>query len=138
MLGLTQPSRCLEISSAEAAFRKLRALRQSEVEEFWVLALGPRKTLISSRMIFRGTVDSCLVHLRDVFRYACEENASAILVAHNHPSGDTNASAEDILFTRRLIEAGRLLDIPVVDHLIVTSDRYASVMNVISFDRRLR
>lgn len=116
-----------DITTADRAYAALTNLAKSDVEEFWALALGPKKGLIRCRMIFRGTVNACLVHARDIFRFACAENATSILIAHNHPSGDTTPSFEDLRFTRQLITAGRILDIPVIDHLIVTESGYSSL-----------
>lgn len=117
----------MEIVTAELAFEVLRSCVSSDVEEFWALALGPRKEVLSSRMLFRGTVDSCLVHPRDVFRFALSANASALLVAHNHPSGEMIPSMEDLRFTRQLVRAAALMEIPVVDHIIVTARGFASL-----------
>ncbi len=116
-----------EITSAERAFDAIRNLVSSDVEEFWALALGPKKNLLASKMIFRGTVDSCLVHPRDIFRFACDSNASSVLVAHNHPSGDLIPSMEDLRFTRQLVRASQLMEIPIVDHLILTAKGYSSL-----------
>jgi DNA repair protein RadC len=117
----------LEITNADLAFRAVENLQRAEVEEFWTLALGPRKNLLKRKMMFRGTVDLCLVHPRDIFRFACNENASSILVAHNHPSGDAAPSPEDLRFTRQLVSASRLMEIPLVDHLIVTPRGFISL-----------
>lgn len=117
----------IEIVTAERAHQALRDLVSNDVEEFWALALGPQKDLLASKMLFRGTVDSCLVHPRDIFRFACDANASSILVAHNHPSGELRPSNEDLRFTRQLIAAAALMDIPVVDHLILSVHGYASL-----------
>jgi DNA repair protein RadC len=116
----------MEIITAEFAYITLKDLRSIEVEEFWALALGPTKSLLRSKMIFRGTVDACLVHPRDIFRFACLENASSLVVAHNHPSGDTRPSEQDLVFTHQLIEASRILEIPVIDHLIITHSGFSS------------
>ncbi len=114
------------ITSAEAAHSVLKKLMRKDVEEFWALALGPSKLLLRAEMIFRGTVDACLIHPRDVFRFACSANASSLLVAHNHPSGDPRPSEQDILITRKLIRAASLFEIPLLDHLILTHDNYVS------------
>lgn len=114
------------ITTAESAFLTLKDQIQAEVEEFWTLALGPDKSLLQSKMIFRGTVDACLVHPRDIFRFACLANASTILVAHNHPSGDSRPSEFDIVITQQLIRASRVLEIPLVDHLIITHTGFSS------------
>lgn len=118
--------RSMEIVTAEHAYRCLRHLANLDVEEFWILALGPRKTLLRSKMLFRGTVDRCPVHPRDVFRFACLENASSVLVAHNHPGDDVRPSEEDLAVTERLIQAGDLLEIPVLDHLIISKAGYSN------------
>jgi DNA repair protein RadC len=115
-----------EVIAAELAYLTLKDLIASDVEELWALALGPTKTLLRSKMIFRGTVDACLVHPRDIFRFACLENASSLIVAHNHPSGDARPSEQDMIFTNQLIEAARILEIPVLDHLIVTRKGFSS------------
>ena len=115
-----------EITTAEMAYLTLKSLMVNEVEEFWALGLGPKKTLLGSRMIFRGTVDACLVHPRDIFRFACLQNASSLIVAHNHPSGDNRPSEQDLLFTRQLIRGSRFLQIPVLDHLIITQSGFSS------------
>lgn len=104
----------------------LRELFKTEVEEFWVLALTSSKKVIKAEMLFRGTVDSCLVHPRDIFRFACVNNASSIVIAHNHPSGDHSPSSEDIQLTKRIVKIGKLLQIPVVDHLILSEKGYFS------------
>ena len=117
----------MEITSAEQAYLTLNGLAGADTEEFWVLALGPKKNLLKTKMLFRGTVDSCLVHPRDIFRFACIENASSLLVAHNHPSGDPLPSLEDLRFTRQLVKAAAMMEIPIVDHLIITRTGFASL-----------
>lgn len=117
----------MQILTAEHAHEALRSLIDSDVEEFWALALGPSKVLLQSKMIFRGTVDSCLVHPRDIFRFACLMNASSLIVAHNHPSGDTRPSTQDIVFTKQLIRASKILEIPILDHLIVSNQGFTSL-----------
>jgi DNA repair protein RadC len=90
-----------------------------EVETLQVLLLNTRKRLIRVEEIADGTVDTLLVHAREVFRTAIAANASAIVLAHNHPSGDPTPSEADIKVTRDLIRAGQLLKIEVVDHVIL-------------------
>jgi DNA repair protein RadC len=101
-------------------------LRDLAVEEFRLLALDTQHRVVRELLITRGLLDSSLVHPREVFRAAIAEAAAGIVVLHNHPSGNPAPSADDRTITRQLVEAGRLLDIPVYDHVIVGGDRYFS------------
>lgn len=102
------------------------ALRDLTVEEFRLLALDTQHRVVRELLITRGLLDSSLVHPREVFRAAIAEAAAGIVVVHNHPSGNPAPSTDDRAVTRQLVEAGRLLDIPVYDHVIVGGDRYFS------------
>lgn len=93
--------------------------RVLEVECFHVLLLNTRRRLIRDERISQGTLDSTLVHPREVFKHAITSNASAVVLVHNHPSGDPTPSEADIKVTRDLIRAGRLLKIDVMDHVIL-------------------
>jgi DNA repair protein RadC len=93
--------------------------RLRDVEEFQVLLLNVRKRLIRAEKISQGLLDTILVHPREVFRAAIAANAAAIVLVHNHPSGDPAPSEADIKVTRDLIRAGQLLKIEVVDHVII-------------------
>jgi DNA repair protein RadC len=88
-------------------------------EVLFVITLTPRRTLINVNRVADGTLDCVHIHAREVFRLAILQNASAIVLAHNHPSGDASPSTADISVTRELIRAGRLLKIDVLDHLIL-------------------
>lgn len=107
--------------------------RLLNVESFQVLLLNTRKKLIRTEEISQGTLDTLLVHPREVFRAAIVANAAGIILLHNHPSGDPTPSEADIKVTRDLIRAGQLLKIEVVDHVIIgraTAERakdYASL-----------
>ncbi len=101
-------------------------LRDLAVEEFHALALGSQSQVLGDLLITRGILNSSLVHPREVFRAAIAEAAAGIIVVHNHPSGDPTPSADDRAVTRQLVDAGRLLDVPVYDHVIVGGDRYVS------------
>ncbi|MFQ6045398.1 MAG: DNA repair protein RadC [Gemmatimonadales bacterium] len=102
------------------------ALRDLVVEEFHLLTLDAQNRITRDIQLTRGTLTSSLVHPREVFRAAIAEAAAGIIVAHNHPSGDPTPSADDRSVTRQLVEAGRLLDLPVYDHVIVGADGYFS------------
>ncbi|MGA3268914.1 MAG: JAB domain-containing protein [Verrucomicrobiota bacterium] len=89
------------------------------VETFYVLCLNTRRRLIGHKLISHGTLDTILVHPREVFKPAIAANAAAVVLAHNHPSGDPSPSDADIKVTRDLIRAGQLLKIEVLDHVII-------------------
>ena len=102
-------------------------LRDLQVEEFHLLALDSQSQVLREVLVTRGLLNSSLVHPREVFRAAIAEAAAGIIVVHNHPSGDPTPSAEDRAVTRQLAEAGRLLDLPLYDHLIIAGDRFVSL-----------
>ena len=101
-------------------------LRDLQVEEFHVLALDSQSQVLRDVLITRGLLNSSLVHPREVFRAAIAEAAAGIIVVHNHPSGDPTPSAEDRAATKQLVSAGRLLDMPLYDHIIIAGDRFVS------------
>jgi DNA repair protein RadC len=101
-------------------------LRDLQVEEFHLLALDSQSQVLREVLITRGLLNSSLVHPREVFRAAIAEAAAGIIVVHNHPSGDPTPSAEDRAATKQLCSAGRLLDLPVYDHVIIAGDRFVS------------
>jgi DNA repair protein RadC len=92
-------------------------------ESFHVLALDAKNRLIGRVMTTLGIANSCLVHPREVFRGAILQSACSIVLVHNHPSGDPTPSAEDLSITRQLVEAGKILDIKVLDHVILGPER---------------
>jgi DNA repair protein RadC len=101
-------------------------LRDLQVEEFHLLALDSQSQVLREVLVTRGLLNSSLVHPREVFRAAIAEAAAGIIVVHNHPSGDPTPSAEDRAVTRQLAEAGRLLDLPLYDHVILAGDTFLS------------
>lgn len=101
-------------------------LQDAPVEEFHVAILDAQHRLERDILITRGLLNSSLVHPREVFREAIAERAAAVVLVHNHPSGDPTPSSEDKAVTQQLVAAGRLLDIPVHDHIIVGRGRYVS------------
>jgi DNA repair protein RadC len=102
------------------------SMRDLMQEEFRVLLLNTQHAVVREHVVTRGTLDTSLVHPREVFRYAVAEASAAVILVHNHPSGDPTPSVEDRDVTRQLAEAGRIIGIPVVDHLIVGDARYVS------------
>jgi len=101
-------------------------LEDLPVEEFHVAILDAQHRLERDVTITRGLLTSSLVHPREVFREAIAERAAALILVHNHPSGDPTPSADDRLVTEQLVAAGKLLDIPVHDHIIIGRGRYTS------------
>jgi DNA repair protein RadC len=107
--------------------------RTHEVETFQVLLLNTRRRLIRAERISQGTLDTLLVHPREVFKPAITANAAAVVLVHNHPSGDPTPSEADIRVTRDLIRAGQLLKIEVLDHVILgrkTAEREHDYMSL--------
>ncbi|MBM4152986.1 MAG: JAB domain-containing protein [Kiritimatiellaceae bacterium] len=109
------------IASPEEAAAVLRErTRVLDREVFWVLLLDTKNRLIASPFdVSKGTLNSSLVHPREVFKPAVQHSAANVILAHNHPSGDPSPSANDIRITRKLIEAGKAMEISVVDHIIM-------------------
>jgi DNA repair protein RadC len=112
---------------AEAARLLLPRYASRPVETFGVLALDVRHRLRREAIVSTGSLTSSLVHPREVFQQAVLARAAAIVVFHNHPSGDPEPSAEDLSLTRRLAAAGTLMGIELVDHLILGAGRYVSL-----------
>jgi DNA repair protein RadC len=101
-------------------------LSDEPVEVFVVLCLDTKHKLIAYHELSRGTLDSTLVHPRELFKAAMLANAASVVIGHNHPSGDANPSPDDIALTRRLVQSGELLGITVLDHLILGDQTYYS------------
>jgi len=101
-------------------------LRFERIEKFCTATVNTKNELLSTRTISVGTINASLVHPREVFSHAVKEQAHGIVLVHNHPSGNPDPSNEDRLLTKRLCEAGRLIGIHVLDHIIVGDNRYYS------------
>ncbi len=108
---------------AEFMMPKLRYLNH---EEFWVIAADSKNRIIEARAILKGTLTNCYVHPREIFKYAIMKNAASIFVAHNHPSGLATPSADDIKLTKGIVEAGKIIGIPCLDHIIIGDGSYYS------------
>ncbi len=115
------------IDSPEKAVEQLSDIRDKKQEHFVVLSLDGANRLIAKRTITIGTLNSSLVHPREVFADAITDRAASIIVAHNHPSGNTKPSMADIKITERLSRAGNLLGVNLIDHIIVTKSDYEVV-----------
>ena len=95
-------------------------------EEFLVVPLGGKNQILGFHVVSVGTLTASLVHPREVYKIALLANAAAVIVVHNHPSGDPTPSAEDVAITRRLREAGQLLGVSLLDHVVIGDERYIS------------
>jgi DNA repair protein RadC len=115
------------INSARDAAAHLQDIRSAKKEHFVVLYLNARNQLIHKEVISVGTLNANLVHPREVFKPAVDHLAASLIVAHNHPSGDPEASEADLELTDRLKQAGRTLGIELTDHLVVTADKCKSI-----------
>src|SRR5712692_249497 len=123
----TAQSEPVHIRGPQDVHRFLHERASQELAEvFYVLTLNSQSRVVSCQEVTRGTLTSSLVHPREVFRLAIAEGAAGIVVVHNHPSGDPTPSADDKAVTRQLVEAGKVLDIPVYDHVVIGNGRYVS------------
>ena len=102
-------------------------LRDESAEVFGILCLTTKHRVIAYHEVSRGQLDAAIVHPREVFKAAILANAAAIIVAHNHPSGDPAPSADDFELTRRLVQAGTILGIPVLDHIVIGDGMHVSL-----------
>ena len=124
--ALVEKSRS-RIRAPEDLLPALEIFRFEEQEHFLVCTLDGNHQLIRVHVVTKGLADRSQVHPRETYRPALFDNAISIMVAHNHPSGSLEASVNDLLTTRRLAEAGRLLRIPLVDHLILSREGFISL-----------
>ncbi|MBL8861309.1 MAG: DNA repair protein RadC [Planctomycetes bacterium] len=108
-------------------------LRGLDREEFHAFLLDARHRLLRTVHVSTGTLSTSLVHPREVFAAAVREAAAAIVVVHNHPSGDPEPSAQDLEVTRRLLQAGLVLGVPLVDHVVIGADRWVSLRERIAW-----
>ena len=111
----------------EKAVEQLSDIRDKKQEYFLYLTLDGANHLIAKRIITIGTLTASLVHPREVFAEAITDRAASIIVAHNHPSGNLEPSQADREVTERLRDAGDLLGVKLIDHIVVTKDSYSSI-----------
>lgn len=113
--------------SAEAWEAFGRRLGRGRRERFWIVALDARNRPVRRHLVAMGTLDHCVVHPREVFGPLVRGGAAGCILVHNHPSGDPTPSVEDEALTVRLVECGRMLGVPVLDHLVVSRWGYVSM-----------
>ncbi len=114
------------INSPEDVVKEINHIKENKKENFVVLYLDARNRLIYKETVSIGTLNASLVHPREVFEPALRNFAVQIILAHNHPSGDPEPSEDDLIITRRLIEAGKILGIEVTDHIILAKNIFFS------------
>ena len=116
-----------QISSSKDAFEILQThLSDLQTEEFWAIFLNHQNKILYKTCLFRGGIASSVADVRVVFKTALEHFSTQIIVAHNHPAGSLKPSKEDINITQKIKDAGKLLDIDLLDHLILTQNKYYS------------
>jgi len=116
------------IKSPEGVVGVVRSqLKGKKKEHFLVLCLDTRNRLISCRPVSIGSLDTSVVHPREVFKEAVSSSAASVIFVHNHPSGDPEPSKEDVELTRRLVKAGEIIGIEVLDHIIVCDTSFLSL-----------
>lgn len=108
---------------------KLENLKQ---EVLLVIDLDAKGKIIAQREVFKGSLSSSVVHPREVFKDSLRNSAASIICLHNHPSGDPSPSLEDVLTTRNLQEGGELLGVPVLDHIVIAKEGYASIRKLMN------
>ncbi len=119
------PYKSKELTDPEKVYRLIKSkLKDHHKEHFYIIAVNSRNHSIAEVSI--GTLNASLVHPREAFSEAIKANAASVIFAHNHPSGDPEPSEDDLAITKRLVEAGKILGIEVLDHVIVTKDNFLS------------
>ena len=111
----------------DAANYAMPLLRDEVQEHFAVILLDTKNHILMMPIVTKGTLSSSVAHPREVFHQAIEHSAASIILVHNHPSGDPTPSREDIQVTKRMTEVGKIMDIPVLDHIIIGDDRFTSM-----------
>jgi len=127
MLLATPEDRLVVRSPSDVAQILIAEMAHLEQENFRVLYLDTRNRLLGSETVYVGTLNASHIRVAEIFRDAVKRNCAAVIVAHNHPSGDPSPSPEDVEVTRQLIAAGKLLSIELLDHLIIGQQRFVSL-----------
>ena len=133
-LSMLQPDKKYQIQSADDAANLVRLdLMYLDHEQMHVLILDTKNQLVENIRSYKGTVNSSVLRAAEIFRPAVVRNCPSVIVCHNHPSGDPTPSPEDIEVTHQLLNAGRLLDIELLDHIVIGNPRYVSLKDRIKW-----
>lgn len=127
LLASTPEERPKVTQPADAANLLMSEMMFLEQEELRVVLLDTRNRVLATPTIYRGSLNTSVIRIGELFRAAIRDNAAAVIVAHNHPSGDPSPSPEDINVTRQLVKAGNLLDIDVLDHIVIGHQKFVSL-----------
>ena len=127
LMAVSPTEQPLITSPADAANLLMPDMMYLEQEHLRLVLMDTRNRLLSTPTIYKGSLNTSVIRIGELFRAAIKENAAAFIVAHNHPSGDASPSPEDVRVTRKIVEAGKLLDIEVLDHVIIGHQRYVSL-----------
>lgn len=123
----------IKLNNSKKIYEYFREMFLYEKQEnFYAIYLDSKSKLISYKLLFKGTLNTSCVHPREIFKYAHLESAYSIIVIHNHPSGDVTPSKEDEETTLNLMKIGKIMAIPVVDHIIIGKDKYFSFYEYMS------
>jgi DNA repair protein RadC len=127
LLATSPQERPKVTSPADAANLLMSEMMFLEQEHLRLILLDTRNRVLNTPTIYKGSLNTSVVRVGELFRAAIKENAAAMIVAHNHPSGDPAPSPEDVNVTRQLVQAGKMLDIEVLDHVVIGHQRYVSL-----------
>ena len=119
-----------KIQSPEDVFEVVqKVIKASEYpeENLWMITLNTKNNITGIFTVSTGSLNTSIVHPREVFKRAMLQNAASIIICHNHPSGDATPSAEDVSITKRIYDAGKILGIELLDHIIIGDNKYTSL-----------
>lgn len=127
-LVASAPEERPRVSSPDDAFHLLKSeMMFLEQEQLRLILLDTRNRVLRTLTVYVGSLNTSVIRVGELFRAAIRDNAAAFIVAHNHPSGDPSPSPEDITVTRQIVQAGKLLDVDVLDHIVIGHNRFVSL-----------
>ncbi|HHT9135832.1 MAG TPA: JAB domain-containing protein [Candidatus Wunengus sp. YC60] len=128
-----KPKDRIKITTSQNAYEALKRCYDPDkiehIEQFYILLLNRSNSVLGFSKISQGGLSATIADIRLIFQIALKANAHSIILSHNHPSGNLKASQDDIAMTKQIAEAGKILDIKVLDHIIVTSESYLSLQD---------